>query len=116
VRGQPDRCGQNYFFASRQPIALPVRGNDLSVDAFENSGKTGAARANYHPGGYMKNVKTVEEWKEILDAQLPHRAADTILQSLIGYCYRDISRHRDEDTQSLANALRAFTKISHAGN
>jgi hypothetical protein len=38
------------------------------------------------------------------------------LQSLIGYCYRDISRHRDEDTQSLTNALLAFTKISHAGN
>jgi hypothetical protein len=67
-------------------------------------------------GGCMKTVRTVEEWKEILDAQLPHRAADTILQSLIGYCYRDISRHRDEDTQSLANALLAFTKISHAGN
>jgi hypothetical protein len=63
----------------------------------------------------MKTVKTVEEWKEILDTQLPHRAADTILQSLIGYCYRDISRHRDKDTQSLANALLAFTKISHAG-
>lgn len=59
-------------------------------------------------------LRTVEQWKKILNGRFPHDAAKRILGDITHY--RNGGNYETIDQEQLANALQAFASLQQMDN